>query len=39
MKLDEERLRGEWELRGPLARHGQFVDAMVDDPDILELKY
>lgn len=39
MKLDDERLRGEWELRGPLARHGQFVDAMVDDPEILEVKY
>jgi putative Mg2+ transporter-C (MgtC) family protein len=39
MKLGEDRLRGEWELRGPLARHAEFIDAMLADKDILELRY
>ena len=38
-KLDEERQRGEWEVRGSLAHHRRFVDAMLEDSDIVELKY
>jgi putative Mg2+ transporter-C (MgtC) family protein len=39
MKMDEERLYAQWELRGPLARHAEFIDAMLEDPDIISLKH
>lgn len=39
LKIDEKLLQGEWELRGGLARHNKFIDLMLADSDIIELKY
>jgi putative Mg2+ transporter-C (MgtC) family protein len=38
-KLDSDRLHAEWEVSGPLAQHAKFVDAMLEDSEILELRY
>jgi putative Mg2+ transporter-C (MgtC) family protein len=39
MKLGENRLQGQWELRGPQASHNQFTEALLGDKEISELKY
>lgn len=39
LKIEEDLLQGEWELRGAVARHNKFTDLMLADSDIIELKY
>jgi putative Mg2+ transporter-C (MgtC) family protein len=39
MKVGENLLQGEWELRGALARHTRFSDIMLADKEIVEMKY
>jgi putative Mg2+ transporter-C (MgtC) family protein len=39
LKVGENLLEGEWELRGALARHNKFTDALLGDDEIVEVKY
>lgn len=38
-KLGEALFQGEWEVRGPLARHHRLVDALLADHEVVEVKY
>jgi hypothetical protein len=37
--LGEDLMQGEWEVQGPLARHRKFVSDILDDKEIVEVKY
>ncbi len=39
MKVDKGLMHDEWELRGALARHNLFTERLLNDPEIVELKY
>ena len=39
LKIGEELMQGEWEVQGPLARHNKFVDYVLADKDVVEVKY
>lgn len=39
MKVGANRLQGQWELRGPRARHNQFTESLLGDEDIIEVRY
>lgn len=39
LKLGEALFQGEWEVRGPLARHHHLVDALLADHEVVEVKY
>ncbi len=38
-KLGEGLFQGEWAVRGPLNRHHRLVDALLADPEVIEVKY
>ncbi len=38
-KVSETLWQGQWELRGPLKLHSKFVDHLLSDDDIVELRY
>ncbi len=38
-KLAESLFQGEWEVRGPLARHHRLVDVLLADHEVVEVKY
>lgn len=39
LKMGEDLIQGEWEVKGPLARHNKFVSQILDDKDVVEVKY
>lgn len=39
LKIGETLMQGEWEVRGALARHNKFVDQVLGDKEVVEVKY
>lgn len=39
LKIGEGLMQGEWEVRGPLAKHSKFVDQILTDKEVVEVKY
>ncbi len=39
LKIGEALMQGEWEVRGPLAKHNKFVDQVLGDKEVVEVKY
>jgi len=39
LKIGTDLMQGEWEVKGPLAKHNKFVDDVLADKDVVEVKY